>query len=70
MELCGAEVKEIWKFRQLLRTALKELNAMGFVETGWNVDRHGLVKATKAPTVKALQRALRKKRKTAQKRDV
>jgi hypothetical protein len=70
MELCGAEVQVAWKFRQLLRTALKELEAMGFVEPDWSVDRHGLVRATKALTVKALRRELRKKRKIARKPDV
>jgi len=49
MELCGTEVKEIRKFRQLLREALKELEEMGFLKSGWSVDRKGLVKAAKAP---------------------
>jgi hypothetical protein len=46
MRLCGAEVQTIRKFRQLLREALAELEAMDFLAPGWTVDRRGLVAAT------------------------
>ena len=37
MRLCGAETEAIWKFRQLLREALAELEAAGFLAPGWTV---------------------------------
>jgi hypothetical protein len=54
MKLCGAETEAIWKFRQLLREALAELEAAGFLASGWTVDRYGLVTATKVTKTKTL----------------
>jgi hypothetical protein len=68
IKLCGAEVQEIRKFRQLLREALTELESATFLRSGWTVDRNGLVKAAKAPAVKALRQTFRKLHKTAKKR--
>ena len=56
MRLCGAEVQTIRKFRQLLREALAELEAMGFLAPGWTVDRRGLVAATKITKTKTLDK--------------
>lgn len=53
MRLCGAEIQAIRKFRQLLREALAELEATGFLTPGWTVDRRGLVVATRAIQIKA-----------------
>lgn len=59
IKLCGAEFGRVRDFRSDLREALAELEEVGFLEVGWSVDRHGLVTATKAPTIKALNRELR-----------
>lgn len=56
MRLCGAETEVIWKFRQLLREALADLEAMDFLAPGWTVDRRGRVVATKVDRVKTLDR--------------
>ena len=56
MKLCGAETEAIWKFRQLLREALAELEAAGFLAPGWTVDRHGRVAATKVIKIKTLDK--------------
>ena len=54
MRLCGAEFGRSRAFRELLREALAELEAMGFLAPGWTVDRHGLVAATKVTKTKTL----------------
>jgi hypothetical protein len=61
IKLCGAEFGRVRDFRSGLREALAELEEVGFLEAGWGVNRHGLVTATKVPTIKALKRELRKK---------
>ena len=57
MKLCGAEFGRSRAFRELLREALAELEAMGFLAPGWTVDRHGLVTATKATKIKTLNKS-------------
>jgi hypothetical protein len=69
MALCGAQFGLVSDFRKDLREALAELEAAGLIAPGWMVDRKGLVTATKTPTVKALQRALRKTRKAVKKQN-
>jgi len=58
--MCGSKASSRKKFYQLLRSALKELSAIRFLTRG-SVSRKGIVEAVKAPTVKSLKRAGRKK---------
>lgn len=46
--LCGSEVEELWKFRQLLRRALAELESV----TGWSctIDKNDCVVVVKKPS--------------------
>ena len=53
-ELCGSDALR-YKFRQLLKNALKELVKTGFLDSG-SVSRKGLVEAVKAPTIKLKKR--------------
>lgn len=56
MRLCGAEFGRSRAFRELLREALAELEATGFLAPGWTVDRRGLVAATKVTKTKTLDK--------------
>lgn len=45
--LCGSATKDLSKFRQLLRSALKELHAIAFLES-YNIDNKDLVQVVRA----------------------
>lgn len=49
IELCGGDVTENFKINQEIRNALVELEQIGFIKSGWMVNRNGLVKVEKSP---------------------
>lgn len=48
-EKCGSQTRELYKFRQLLRTALEELKSAGII-TAWRIDDTDLVYIERMPS--------------------
>jgi hypothetical protein len=57
--LTGSNTKDLWKFRQQLRDALKMLVEVGAI-TGWEIDKRDLVHVQKVPTVSQQRHLLKR----------
>ena len=64
-ELCRSDIKELYKFRQLLKKALDELKAVGVIDS-WEIDVNDLVHVTRTPS-DSQRRHLTKKQPTRNK---
>lgn len=54
-EKCGSQAKDLWKFRQTLKTALETLKAEGHI-TAWRIDENDLVHVDRGAAITASQR--------------
>lgn len=54
-EKCGSQTKELWKFRQTLKTALETLKAEGHI-AAWRIDENDLVHVDRGAALTASQR--------------
>ena len=48
-QLCRSDTKELWKFRQMLKRALEELQNVGAID-GWMIDENDLVHIERTPS--------------------
>jgi hypothetical protein len=48
-EMCGSDIKELYKFRQLLKKAHDALKAVGAIES-WEIDKNDLMQVTRTPS--------------------